>query len=93
MAEEVVAIDSVADVQSAVTHADEVDVIVIFLLLDQVGFDPVLDRLIGLTFQDYDVLEVSAAVLSHFGHNSFMVHSRLHHCDSSQFVLHCIHHG
>ena len=46
MAEEVVAIDSVADVQSAVTYADEVDVIVIFLLLDQVGFDPVLDRLI-----------------------------------------------
>ena len=93
MAEEVVAIDSVADIQSAVTHADEVDVIVIFLLLYQVGFDPVLDRLIGLALQDDDVLEVSAAVLSHLGHNSFMVHSRLHHCDSSQFVLHCIHHG
>ena len=46
MAEEVVAIDSVADVQSAVAYADEVDVIVIFLLLDQVGFDPVLDCLV-----------------------------------------------
>ena len=47
MAEEVVALDGVTDVQSTVTHANEVDVIVIFLLLNQVGFDPVLDGLIG----------------------------------------------
>ena len=47
MAEEVVAIDSVADVQPTVTHTNEVDVIVIFLLLNQVGFDPVLDCLVG----------------------------------------------
>ena len=93
MAEEVVAVDSVTDVQSTVTHANEVDVIVIFLLLNQVGFDPVLDRLIGRALQDDDVLEVWAAVLSHLGHNGFMVHSWLHHSDRSQFVLHSIHDG
>ena len=93
MAEEVVAIDSVTDVQSAVAHADEVDVIVIFLLLDQVGFDPVLDRLVGRALQNDNVLEVSAAVLSHLGYNGLMVHARLNHSDRRQFVLDCIHHG
>ena len=93
MAEEVVAIDSVADVQSAVAYADEVDVIVIFLLLDQVGFDPVLDCLIRRALQDDDVLEVRAAVRSHFRHNCLVVHARLNHSDRRQLVLDCIHHG
>ena len=93
MAEEVVAIDSVADVQTTVTDADEVDVIVIFFLLNQVGFDPVLDRLIGRALQDDDVLERSTAVFSHLGNYSFVVHARLHHSDRRQFVLHCIHDG
>lgn len=91
MAEEVVSVDSVADVQSTVSYGDEVDVIVIFLLLNQVGFDPVLDRLIRRAFQDDDVLEVGAAVLSHLWNNGFMVHARFHHSDGRQFVLDSIH--
>ena len=89
---EVITVSGVANIETAITDANEVNIVVVFGLLAKILLDSVLDGHVGVILDDDDVNRSCAAQLLDFRPDGIVIHAWLHNRDSRQsinFRNHC----